>query len=50
MQATVVVSAAIQQEGRILLVQEGKPISRGMWSLPGGRVEPGEGLASSAAR
>lgn len=50
MQATVVVSAAIIHEGRILMVQEGKPASRGQWGLPGGRVEPGEPLVDAAVR
>ncbi len=50
MQATVVVSAAIIHQGRILLVQEGKPTSRGQWGLPGGRVEPGEPLVDAAVR
>ncbi len=28
--------------GRLLLVRRGREPSRGLWSLPGGRVEPGE--------
>ena len=28
--------------GRLLLVRRGNPPSRGLWSVPGGRVEPGE--------
>ena len=28
--------------GRLLLVQRGRAPSRGLWSVPGGRVEPGE--------
>jgi 8-oxo-dGTP diphosphatase len=28
--------------GRLLLIRRGTPPSRGLWSLPGGRVEPGE--------
>jgi ADP-ribose pyrophosphatase YjhB (NUDIX family) len=28
--------------GRLLLVQRGREPGRGLWSLPGGRVEPGE--------
>src|SRR4029453_7454392 len=28
--------------GRLLLIQRGHEPSRGLWSLPGGRVEPGE--------
>lgn len=29
-------------EGRLLLVRRGHEPSAGLWSLPGGRVEPGE--------
>jgi 8-oxo-dGTP diphosphatase len=28
--------------GRLLLIQRGREPSKGSWSLPGGRVEPGE--------
>lgn len=50
MTATIIVSAAIVQDGRLLLVQEGKPRGYGMWSLPGGRVEPGEPLLDAVVR
>jgi 8-oxo-dGTP diphosphatase len=36
--------------GRLLLVQRGHEPSIGLWSLPGGRVEPGESAAEAAAR
>lgn len=36
--------------GRILLVQRGTEPARGCWSVPGGRVEPGEDDASATAR
>jgi len=36
--------------GRLLLVQRGRAPSAGLWSLPGGRVEPGETAAEAAAR
>ena len=35
---------------RVLLIQRGEPPSAGRWSLPGGRVEPGERLAAAVAR
>lgn len=30
------------QEGRLLLIQRAHDPGRGLWSIPGGRVEPGE--------
>ena len=36
--------------GRLLLVRRGHEPSSGLWSLPGGRVEPGESAAAAAAR
>jgi 8-oxo-dGTP diphosphatase len=36
--------------GRLLLVQRGREPGRGRWSLPGGRVEPGETAAEAAVR
>jgi ADP-ribose pyrophosphatase YjhB (NUDIX family) len=36
--------------GRVLLVERGKPPSQGLWSVPGGRLEPRETLAQAVAR
>lgn len=36
--------------GRLLLVQRGHEPGRGLWSLPGGRVETGESDAGAVAR
>lgn len=30
------------RSGRLLLIRRGQPPGQGLWSLPGGRVEPGE--------
>jgi ADP-ribose pyrophosphatase YjhB (NUDIX family) len=44
------VSACVWRDGRVLIVRRGKPPITGIWSLPGGRVEPGETLRDAAAR
>lgn len=44
------VSIALSHEGALLLVRRGRGGYRGLWSLPGGHVRPGEGLAEAAAR
>jgi len=37
------VGAVVRDDaGRLLLIRRGQEPSRGLWSLPGGRVEPGE--------
>jgi ADP-ribose pyrophosphatase YjhB (NUDIX family) len=36
--------------GRLLLVRRGHEPGRGLWSLPGGRCEPGETAAAAAVR
>jgi 8-oxo-dGTP diphosphatase len=36
--------------GRLLLVQRRQEPGRGLWSLPGGRCEPGEDAAAAAVR
>jgi ADP-ribose pyrophosphatase YjhB (NUDIX family) len=36
--------------GRLLVIQRGHDPGRGLWSLPGGRVEPGETDAQAVVR
>jgi ADP-ribose pyrophosphatase YjhB (NUDIX family) len=36
--------------GRVLLVERGKQPSAGLWSVPGGKLEPRETLAQAVAR
>jgi 8-oxo-dGTP diphosphatase len=36
--------------GRLLLIRRGRPPAEGLWSLPGGRVEPGESDAEAVVR
>jgi ADP-ribose pyrophosphatase YjhB (NUDIX family) len=40
----------LDASGRLLLVRRGRPPAQGRWSLPGGRVEPGETPAQAAVR
>jgi 8-oxo-dGTP diphosphatase len=35
-------AVVLDAEGRLLLIQRGHDPQRGRWTLPGGRVEPGE--------
>ena len=37
-------------EGRLLLVRRARPPAAGTWSLPGGRIEPGEDDAAAVTR
>lgn len=43
-------SMAVFREGKVLLAQRGKAPLKGVWSLPGGRVEPGEKVRDAALR
>jgi ADP-ribose pyrophosphatase YjhB (NUDIX family) len=36
--------------GRLLLIRRGRPPHEGLWSVPGGRVEPGESPEAAAER
>jgi 8-oxo-dGTP diphosphatase len=45
------VGAVVADEsGHILVVRRGRPPSAGLWSLPGGRVDPGETFTEAARR
>ena len=41
---------AYDEEGRLLVVQRANEPGRGLWSIPGGRVEPGEDDAAALVR
>ena len=44
------VGAVVVHEGAVLLVRRGQAPSRGVWAVPGGRVELGETLAEATER
>jgi ADP-ribose pyrophosphatase YjhB (NUDIX family) len=45
------VGAVIKDEaGRLLLIKRGHEPGAGLWSIPGGRIEPGESDASALVR
>jgi 8-oxo-dGTP diphosphatase len=39
-----------REDDAVLLVRRGRPPLEGAWSLPGGKVEPGESLAAAVVR
>jgi 8-oxo-dGTP diphosphatase len=43
-------SACVWCDGKVLLIQRGKQPGKGLWSLPGGKVEIGEQVESAAVR
>ena len=44
------VGAVVVHDGAVLLVRRGREPSRGVWAVPGGRVELGETLAEATER
>lgn len=44
------VGAIVVDDGRLLMVRRGREPSAGDWSIPGGRVEPGEALPEAVLR
>ncbi|SNR89436.1 NUDIX domain-containing protein [Geodermatophilus saharensis] len=43
-------AVVLDDAGRLLLVRRRNAPGRGLWSVPGGRVEPGESLVAAVAR
>jgi len=44
------VSVLVIDAGRVLLVRRGREPNRGLWALPGGRIEAGESAEAAAVR
>lgn len=43
-------AVVLDDAGRLLLIRRGHAPSAGLWSVPGGRVEPGEALTEAVVR
>jgi mutator protein MutT len=43
-------AVVLDDKGRVLLIQRGRPPAAGTWTLPGGHVEAGEGLETAVLR
>lgn len=43
-------AVVVREDGRLLLVRRGREPQRGRWSVPGGKLEPGETPAQAAVR
>lgn len=46
----VAVGGVVVRDGAVLLVRRGRGVAVGRWSLPGGRLEPGESLVEAVVR
>ncbi len=46
----VCVGAVVVDRGRLLLIERGRGAAVGQWSVPGGRVEPGESMTDATER
>lgn len=44
------VGVVIVEDGRLLLVRRGREPGRGLWAVPGGKIEPGEEMKVAARR
>lgn len=50
-QPVVAVAAIVfDEDGRVLVIERGRPPGVGLWSVPGGRLELGESIAVAVAR
>jgi 8-oxo-dGTP diphosphatase len=44
------VGAVLVDDGRLLMIRRGQAPGEGLWSIPGGRVQPGETLPEAVLR
>jgi 8-oxo-dGTP diphosphatase len=49
-QITLAVGAIVIRDDALLMVRRGREPNQGLWSIPGGRVEPGEYLSDAVKR
>ncbi|WP_370327668.1 NUDIX hydrolase [Euzebya sp.] len=47
---TIGIGVIVLRDGRLLVVQRGRPPGRGLWAVPGGRLEVGETIAEGVVR
>lgn len=45
-----VAAIILDDAGRVLVIQRGRPPGEGLWTVPGGRLEPGERIADAVVR
>lgn len=50
MKKLAVSAVVLRDDGAVLLVRRGQPPGEGTWTLPGGKVEPGETLEQAVVR
>jgi 8-oxo-dGTP diphosphatase len=50
MKPTPVVGVVCVRDGEVLLIRRANPPRQGEWSIPGGRIEPGEAVLDAARR
>lgn len=48
--AIAAVGCVVVKDGKILLIKRGYPPREGVWAIPGGVIEVGEGIAEAARR
>ena len=49
-QPVIAVGAVVVDGGKLLMIRRGKEPGKGLWSIPGGRVEKGEYLTEALVR